>query len=206
MQRLAAVTFALFLLLVPAACRASLPVIVCFGDSLTAGFRSPTGMAYPDFLQMDLRRNGYHYNVVTMGVDGNSTTEALNRVPLALQQNPAIVVLEEGGVDGLRGVPVDVVRRNLSTMIEQFQKAHVKVLLVAMQTLPNLGPDYVKQFDALYPELAKQFHIPITRFMLDGIYGNPNLMSDDGIHPIAPGYKKIADDIIFPALVPLLQK
>lgn len=205
MQRL---LIALFLpcLLLAAARRASSQTIVCFGDSLTAGYHAPDGQAYPDFLRQDLAADDYHVDIIKMGMDGNTAKEAIDRVPYLLKLKPSIVILEEGGMDGLRGVPVDQIIASMSTMIETFKQHHIKVLLVGIEMPPNLGPDYVKQFDAIYPMLAAKYHLRLVPFMLTNIYDHPDLMSGDGIHPDAAGYRQIASQNILPYLKPMLHK
>lgn len=199
MLRLAAV----LLLLLPTLSHAQ--TILCFGDSLTAGYRAPAGYAYPDFLGKSLTAAGYRVTLINQGVDGDTTKDALARMPLALGTHPSIVILEFGGNDGLRGQPVPGIDQNLATMIRTFQQNHIRVLLTGIMLPPNFGPEYTKQFNVIYPELAAKFHVPFMPFILQGVYDHTDLMSPDGIHPNAYGYKKVADNIE-PYVVAMLKK
>ncbi len=179
--------------------------IVCFGDSLTAGYGAPPGGAYPDYLRKDLDQAGYHVTLLNQGVTGATTKDGLAQIPAVLQAHPAIVILELGANDGLRGQPVELTERNLSSMIDSFRRAHIRVLLAGIDLPPNLGPDYVKQFDALYPALAAKYKLPLIPFLLQGVYGVDGLMSPDSLHPNAAGYRQVAQTVL-PYLKPMLGK
>ena len=179
--------------------------IVCFGDSLTAGHGAPAGSAYPDFLRKDLAAAGYHVTLANQGVSGDTTKDGLARMPAVLRAHPAIVILEFGANDGLRGQPVPGIEQHLTTMILAFQRAHIQVLLAGMDLPPNLGPDYVKQFDAIYPTLAAKYKLPLIPFLLQGVYGDDALMSPDYIHPNGDGYGRVAKTVLV-YLEPLLSK
>jgi acyl-CoA thioesterase-1 len=181
------------------------PVIVCFGDSLTAGFGLDSGQSYPDLLQGELDRRGYKYRVENLSVSGDTTQDGLARDSMALALKPAIVVLELGANDGLRGQPVSGIERNLSQVIETFQKARVKVLLAGITLPPNYGPDYIKGFAAMYPALAAKYKVRLLDFLLAGVAGNPRLMQQDGLHPNAEGTRMVAATV-FKALLPMLKK
>jgi acyl-CoA thioesterase-1 len=180
--------------------------IACFGDSLTAGYQAPEGQSYPDDLRKDLARMGYHATVLNFGQSGNTSKDGLSRIDTVLAAKPSIVVLELGANDGFAGTPISIIAKNLGTMIETFQKRHMHVLLVDMMMTPNLGPDYLKQFDGLYPQLAATYHLRLTPFMLRNVFGNAQLMSNDGIHPNASGYAQVAKQNILPSLLPMLHK
>jgi acyl-CoA thioesterase-1 len=180
--------------------------IACFGDSLTAGYQAPEGQSYPDDLRKDLAQRGYHATVLNFGQSGNTTKDGLSRLSAVLAAKPSIVILELGANDGFAGTPVSIIAKNLGTMIEAFQQRHMRVLLVDMMMTPNLGPDYLKQFDGLYPELAAKYHVRLTPFMLTDVFGHNDLMSPDGIHPNASGYAQVSKRNILPALLPLLRK
>jgi acyl-CoA thioesterase-1 len=182
----------------------SRPVIVCFGDSLTAGFGLDAGQSYPDLLQRELDRRGYKYRVENLGVSGDTTQDGLARVSIALDLKPAIVVVELGANDGLRGQPVSGTERNLAQVIETFQKAKAGVLLLGITLPPNYGPDYIKRFAAIYPELAAKYKVRLLDFMLAGVAGNPRLMQQDSLHPNAEG-TKIVTATVFKALEPMLK-
>jgi acyl-CoA thioesterase-1 len=179
--------------------------VVCFGDSLTAGYGAPPGSAYPDYLRRDLLQAGYHVTLLNQGVTGATTKDGLAQVPAVLQAHPAIVILELGANDGLRGQPVDLTVHNLNTMIETFRRAHIRVLLAGIDLPPNLGRDYVKQFDALYPALAAKYKLPLIPFLLQGVYGVDGLMSPDSMHPNGAGYERVAQ-VVLPYLEPMLSK
>jgi acyl-CoA thioesterase-1 len=180
------------------------PVIVCFGDSLTAGFGLDSGQSYPDLLQRDLDRRGYKYRVENLGVSGYTTQDGLALVSVALALKPQIVVVELGANDGLRGQPVSGIEHNLGQIIEAFQKAKVNVLLAGITLPPDYGPDYIKRFSAIYPELAAKYKIRLLDFLLAGVAGNPRLMQQDGLHPNAGGTRIVAATV-FKALEPMLK-
>lgn len=181
----------------------SRPVIVAFGDSLSAGFGADPGESYPDFLQKDLDRRGARYRVVNAGVSGDTTTDGLERVQTVTVLKPAIVILEFGGNDGLRGLPVSTTRANLDQMILALRKAGAKVVLAGMTLPPNYGPEYIHSFEAIYKDLAKQYRLPLIPFLLRGVGGNPALMQRDGIHPTGEGNRIVAENVM-ETLAPLL--
>ena len=181
---------------------AGAPVIVAFGDSLTAGV---SGRSYPEQMQDLLLANGYGYRVDNQGVSGDTTTDGLARIDNVIAAHPALVLLEFGGNDGLRGVPVESTRKNLDQMITWLQSAKLRVVLLGITLPPNFGPDYVKPFTAMYPELAKKHKIPVFPFLLLHVYQNGELMQPDGIHPNGEGNKIVAQDV-FNLIRPLLQK
>jgi acyl-CoA thioesterase-1 len=179
------------------------PVLVCFGDSLTAGFGLDAGQSYPDLLQRELDRSGHKYRVENLGVSGDTTQDGLARVANALALKPAMVVLELGANDGLRGQPVAGIERNLEGIIQAFQKAKVRILLAGIQLPPNYGPEYTNRFAAIYPALAAKYKIRLLNFLLAGVAGNPRLMQQDGLHPNAEGTKIVAATV-YKSLAPML--
>lgn len=181
------------------------PVIVCFGDSLTAGFGLDSGQSYPDLLQKELDRHGYKYRVENLGVSGDTTQDGLARVSMALDLKPRIVVIELGANDGLRGQPVSGIERNLGLVIEAFQTAKVSILLAGITLPPNYGPEYIHRFAAVYPELAAKYKVRLLGFLLAGVGGNPRLMQPDGLHPNAEGTRTVAATVL-QALEPMLKK
>jgi acyl-CoA thioesterase I len=181
------------------------PLVVCFGDSLTAGFGVDPGQSYPDDLQQDLDRAGYRYRVVNRSESGDTTQDGLARLPLVLAEKPQIVVLEFGANDGLRGQPVSVTQAHLAQMIEAFQKAGVRVLLAGITLPPNYGPDYIGRFDAMFRELAARYKAPLIPFLLAGVAANARLMQQDGLHPNTEGTRLVAQTVLR-ALTPLLRK
>jgi acyl-CoA thioesterase-1 len=181
------------------------PVIVAFGDSLSAGFGADPGKSYPDFLQRELDQRGYVYRVANVGISGDTTTDGLERVNTVTALRPAVAILEFGGNDGLRGLPVATTRANLEQMIVALQKAGAKVLLAGMTLPPNYGPEYIRSFEAVYKDLAKQYRLPLIPFLLRGVGGNPALMQRDGIHPTGEGNSIVAKNVM-EALEPLLSR
>lgn len=178
------------------------PVIVAFGDSLTAGV---AGRSYPDDLQDLLDRHGDRYRVDNQGVSGDTTTDGLARIANVIADHPALVILEFGGNDGLRGVPVASIRHNLEEMIERLNAAKIPLVLLGITLPPNYGPDYVKSFTAIYPDLAKKYHLRFIPFLLLHVYQDENLMQPDGIHPNGNGNKIVAQDV-FNLIQPLLKQ
>ena len=181
------------------------PAIICFGDSLTAGFGVDPGKTYPDLLQQELDRRGYRYRVANMGVSGDSTQDGLERLPLVLAEKPRIVVLEFGANDGLRGQPVSIAERNLAQMAEALAKTGARVVLAGITLPPNYGPEYLQQFDAIYPGLAKQYKMPLIPFLLAGAAGNQKLMQSDGLHPNTEGTRVVVENV-WRVIEPLLEK
>ena len=179
------------------------PVIVAFGDSLTAGYGVETGEAWPEVLQRLLDDKGLGYRVVNQGVSGDTTSGGLARLGAAAALNPKVVILELGANDGLRGLPVATTEENLSKMIEEFQKGGAKVLLAGITLPRNYGPDYIRAFDRVYPALAKRHRTAYLPFLLEGVALDPRLMQQDALHPNADGHRKIAS-LVFQYLVPLL--
>jgi acyl-CoA thioesterase-1 len=181
------------------------PLLICFGDSLTAGFGTDLGQSYPDNLQHLLDADGYHYHVLNAGISGTTTKDALDRIQLVLARHPQLVVVEFGGNDGLRGLPIEQTQSNLSTIIAQLQRNGAKVVLAGITLPPDYGPDYIKKFDAMYPALAKQYHIRLLPFILQNVYGVPGDMQADDTHATAQGNKQVALNIEA-LLRPLLKK
>ncbi len=180
-------------------------MIVCFGDSLTAGFGADEGESYPDFLQTDLDWAGFHYRVVNEGISGNTTKDGVDRLANVLRLHPAVVVLEFGGNDGLRGIKVQTTRTNLSRMIQALQASGAKVLLAGITLPPDYGADYVNDFTATYPLLAKKYAVPVLPFLLQNVYGVAGLMQADGIHATDKGNEVVAKNVL-PLVEPLLKK
>jgi acyl-CoA thioesterase-1 len=173
----------------------SRPIIACFGDSLTAGYGIDSTASYPADLQRLLDAAGYNYRVVNAGVSGDTTKDGLERIHRILARKPQIVVLEFGGNDGLRGLPVERAQENLATMIEQLQHAGIKVALAGISLPAQYGGDYITRFDSMYPQLAKQFHVPLLPFILQDVYGVQGDIQPDGVHPTAQGAKQVAANV-----------
>jgi len=179
------------------------PVIVAFGDSLSAGHGLNPGESYADFLQMDLDAAGYRYRVVNQGISGDTTDGGVARLDSALALKPAIVILELGANDGLRGLPVEKTRENLDHLVTAFQGGGAKVLLCGMTLPRNYGADYIGSFERIFPELARLHRAALMPFFLEGVVTKPELMQSDGLHPTAEGCRRVAKSL-FPYLKPLL--
>ncbi len=180
------------------------PAIVCFGDSITAGFGLDPGQSFPDLLQQDLDRRGLRYRVVNLGVSGDTTQDGIARLPMALAEKPAIVLLELGGNDGLRGIPLSITQANLAQMIEGFQTASARVVLAGMSLPPNYGAAFIQKFEALYKSLAAKYHVTLIPFLLEGVGAHDEFMQRDGIHPNAAGARKL-EALVMRTLTPLLK-
>jgi acyl-CoA thioesterase-1 len=175
--------------------------IVAFGDSLTSGHRLPSKDAYPSVLQAKLKEAGLPVAVVNFGVSGDTTTRALRRLDAALAERPQIMVVELGANDGLRGVPVPVVKANLEKIISAAQAQNIEIVLCAMEALPLQGWQYTIAFHQMYEDLAATHGVTLVPFLMNGVLGNPDLISDDGVHPNAAGARYIAETIfeyVFP--------
>lgn len=178
------------------AARAESPVILVLGDSLSAGYGIPVEKGWVSLLQRRLVERGFPYRVVNASISGDTTSGGLSRLPAALElHRPAIVILELGANDGLRGQPPMAMSRNLSRMIERSQQAGARVLLAEMRIPPNYGPLYAQKFQATFGELAQHYAIPLIPFLLDGVAGNPALIQDDGLHPRAEAQPQILDNV-----------
>lgn len=180
-------------------------VLVCFGDSITAGLGLQQGQAYSDFLQKKLDAQGYAYKVVNEGTSGATTKDALATLPNVLRLRPAIVIVEFGGNDGLRGLPVAETRANLDQVLTALEKAHVKILLAGITLPPDYGPDYIRSFDEIFRDLAAKHHVAFVPMLYKDLINVPGTIQNDGIHPTAKGSAIIAGTL-FPVLKPLLRK
>ena len=199
------VLLAICLTAVPAI--AAAPVILVFGDSISAGYGLPRmEQGWVALLQARLKDQGYGYQVVNASVSGETTEGGLARLPRALKlHHPAIVVLELGGNDGLRALPVAQMRANLSRMAELAEAEGAKVALLGMRMPPNYGPQYAAQFTQAYADLARDKKLPLVPFALAGIALSPELMQADGIHPNEAGQPQLLDNA-WPVLKPLLKR
>jgi len=194
----------LFLLAIPAIA-ADRPILVCFGDSVTAGYGVQTGQAYPDDLQQKLDTNGYRYKVINQGTSGATTKDAVATLPSVLRLRPEIVIVEFGGNDGLRGLPTEQTRKNLETVVSALENAHIKILLAGITLPPDYGPDYIHAFEQVYRDLAGKYHTAFVPMIYKDLVHVPNAIQQDGIHPTAKGAAILADTL-FAALKPLLRK
>jgi acyl-CoA thioesterase-1 len=172
------------------------PVIVAFGDSLSAGFGADPGKSFPDFLQKDLSAAGLHWRVVNAGVSGNTTLDGVSRLNEVLAYKPRVTIVEFGGNDGLRGLPITSTRANLEQIIEALKAAGSDVLLAGMTLPPNYGPDYIKSFQQIYVQLAAKYKLTRIPFLLSDVAIHPELMQRDGIHPTAEGNEIVAKTVM----------
>jgi acyl-CoA thioesterase-1 len=193
------------LLLAVPALASGRPVLVCFGDSITAGYGLQPEQAYPAALQRKLDRSGYRYQVENQGTSGATSKDAVANVREVLRLQPQVVVVEFGGNDGLRGVPLDRTRRNLDAVLTTLENAHVKVLLAGITLPPNYGSDYIQAFAAMYRDLAEKHHAAFVPMIYKDLVGVPNSIQADGIHPTAKGSEIIAETLL-PVLKLLLKK
>jgi acyl-CoA thioesterase-1 len=179
-------------------------VLAVFGDSIAAGFGLDPGQSFPDDLQKKLDAQGYPWRVVNLGISGDTTEGGVSRMDSAVSLKPGIVVVELGGNDGLRGLPLDVTRRNLDTMVETFQRVGAHVVLAGMTLPPNYGLDYIHRFERIYKDLAEKYKVTLIPFVLSDIV-TPDLryIQRDGIHPTADG-AEIVSGTVFRAVKPLL--
>ena len=180
--------------------------ILVFGDSISAGYGIRVDQGWVSLLRRRLESQGYGYRVVNASVSGETTAGGLARLPRALAvQKPAIVILELGGNDGLRALPVLQMRSNLMRMVTLSREAGAKILLVGMRIPPNYGPVYTQQFHAVYDDIGRYFKIPVLPFLLEEVALNANLMQADGIHPNVDGQPKLLENI-WPSLSKILVK
>jgi acyl-CoA thioesterase-1 len=198
---------ALFVLMVAsAAARAEAPVILVFGDSISAGYGLPLEQGWVELLKTRLKSQGYGDQVVNASVSGETTAGGLARLPRALElHHPSIVILELGGNDGLRGLPIAQMRANLTQMAALSSAAGAKVLVLGMRMPPNYGPEYTEQFAMVFSDLAAEKKIPLVPFLLTNIALSPALLQGDDIHPNALGQPILLDNV-WPTLKPLLHK
>lgn len=172
------------------------PKIVVLGDSLSAGFGLLEAQAYPALLQEKLNADGYAWDVVNAGISGDTTAAGLQRIDWALGQGDVrILVLELGANDGLRGLPIAEMKKNLAAMIERAQAKRISVLLAGMEAPPNFGPEYTVSFRQVYRDLARDYKVTLLPFLLDKVAGVPSLNQGDGIHPNLEGSRIVADTV-----------
>jgi acyl-CoA thioesterase-1 len=180
--------------------------IVAFGDSLTAGYGGPLEDSYPAQLEKKLTDEGISVQIINMGVSGETTAGARERVQFILDQRPDIVLLGLGANDMLRMLPTQETRTNLDYIIQMLTKDGTNVVLLGMRSFPTNGKAYTEAFDAIFPDLAKKHSLPFVPFFLDDVALNSTLNIQDGIHPNRTGYEKIINNNILPILLPYVKK
>lgn len=181
------------------------PVIVCFGDSLTAGYGADPGHSYPDYLQQKLDSRGYHYRVINKGVSGDTTKDGVARLQDVLAAHPSIVVVEFGGNDGLRGLPITATRANLDQILTTLQAAGVEVVLAGITLPPDYGQDYLRDFNETFTLAAKKHRTPLLPMLFVHVYTVPGAIQQDGMHATAKGNELVSENI-FGLLKPLIKK
>lgn len=182
------------------------PNLLVFGDSISAGYGIRVDQGWVALLQAKLKREGYGDQVINASISGETTAGGLARLPRALAlHHPRVVILELGGNDGLRALPIVQIRDNLARMCALARNAGAQVLLLGMRIPPNYGPQYTEQFSRAYDDVAGADKLPLVPFLLNDIALNPALMQSDGIHPNALGQPGLLDNV-WPQLSKLIQK
>lgn len=173
------------------------PTIVFLGTSITAGLGLDPQQAYPAIIQRKLDSAGYRYQVINAGVSGETSAGALSGIDWILRQSPAVLLIETGANDGLRGQSPDAIRDNIQAIIDRTRQRSpdTRIILAGMQALPNLGGEYVRRFIAIYPELAEKNQISLIPFILEGVGGVDSLNQSDGIHPTPLGQHIVAETV-----------
>jgi acyl-CoA thioesterase-1 len=194
----------LLLLLLPGTAPAHIILIV--GDSLSAAYGIPVAQGWVSLLQERLDAGNYPWQIVNASISGDTTANARARLPQALASHePAVVLLELGGNDGLRGLSLTAMQANLAAMISSLQEAGAQLLLIGVQLPPNYGPRYTERFQAIYQELAREYDLALLPSLVEGIGTEQKLMQPDGIHPNATAQPLIRDRV-WEALLPLLEQ
>lgn len=186
---------------------ADAPAILVFGDSISAGYGlARVEQGWVEMLRTKLKDEGYGYQVVNASVTGETTAGGLARLPRALAlHHPRVVILELGGNDGLRALPIDQMRSNLGKMVDLAVDSGAQVLLLGMRIPPNYGSEFTAKFFAVFADVARDEKTPLVPFLLNDIALSPNLMQADGVHPNELGQPKLLDNV-WPSLRPLLRK
>lgn len=179
--------------------------LLVLGDSLSAAYQMPEASGWVSLLQQRLDEQQAPWQVINAAISGETTQGGLSRLPgLLAQHQPQLVLIELGGNDGLRGIPLQTIRHNLTSLIEYSQAAGAQVVLAGMTLPPNYGRTYVQRFTQLYPQLAETYDLPLIPFLLEGVADQPGLMMADGIHPTATAQTRVLDNVWL-VLEPLLQ-
>ncbi len=184
---------------------ATVKMILFFGDSLTAGYGLSPEEAFPALVERQLNKDRNLCKVVNAGLSGETSAGGLSRIDWILRQPIDVFVLELGGNDGLRGLPLEETKKNLQAIIDKvkIKNPKAKIVVMGMMVPPNMGNDYTTQFKAIFPELAKKHKATLMPFLLEGVAGNEKLNLPDGIHPNIEGHKIVAENVV-KVLSPLL--
>jgi acyl-CoA thioesterase I len=169
--------------------------LVVLGDSLTAGLGLPPGKAFPDRLQAALRAKGWDVEVLNAGVSGDTAADGLQRYDWAVPADADALIVELGANDMLRGLKSEATEKALSAILDRAHAAGLPTLIAGMRAAPNLGAEYAREFNAIYPDLAKAHGVALYPFFLDGVAGDPKLNQADGMHPTAEGVEAIVERI-----------
>lgn len=180
-------------------------IIVSYGDSLTNGYGVNRDEAYPAVLEDLLIEDNYNVKVYNSGIDGETTTAALERINWVLQLNPDIVIMEYGANDAFSGKKIEDIEKNLAEMISIFKENNVIVILTGMQIVRNLGEEYANNFKAMYPRLAQNHSVYFVKDFLGGVGGISDLNQEDEIHPKPEGHRIIAENNIYPVVIEVLE-
>ena len=181
------------------------PKIVALGDSLTAGNGLLETESFPALLQQRIDTSGYEFEVINAGVSGDTSAGGLRRLDWVLTDDVRVVIVALGANDGLRGLSVDQMKRNLSAIIERVRAKGAFVILAGMEAPPNYGPEYAAAFRAAYADVARQHRVTFVPFLLQGVAGVSHLNQGDGIHPTAEGTERVAETV-WKALIPILDQ
>jgi acyl-CoA thioesterase-1 len=182
------------------------PVIVAFGDSLTAGFGLPEDQCFTTLLQSKIDEKGHKFRVVNAGVSGDTSAGGVSRINWVLEEDPVkFLILELGGNDGLRAMPVAEMKKNLAEIIERAQTRGITVILAGMEAPPNLGEEYTGEFRQVFRDLAQKYKLTLIPFLLEGVAGRREMNQPDGIHPNAVG-EKVMTENVWQEIEPLLLK
>jgi acyl-CoA thioesterase-1 len=181
----------------PAAALTGRKTIVVLGDSLAAGQGVDPAEAFPALLQVKIDALGGRYTVVNAGVSGDTSADGLDRIGWILKRNTDVLILELGGNDGLRGIPVSATKTNLQAIIDRvkFKFPRAQIVVAGMQMPPNMGESYTRAFANIFPELANSNHAALVPFLLEGVGGRPDLNQPDRIHPTPAGHKIVAENV-----------
>src|SRR4051794_5487152 len=181
--------------------------ILILGDSLAAGYGGDLDEAFPALLQKKIDAAGLKYEVINAGLSGDTTAGGLRRIDWLLQRKIDVLVIELGGNDGLRGLPVNVLKANIQAIIDKVKakEPEAKIVIAGMQIPPNLGPDYAAQFQRVYGEVAQANNATLIPFLLEGVGGLRELNQPDMIHPTAAGHRKVAE-VVWRTLEPILRR
>jgi len=181
------------------------PRIVFLGDSLTAGLGLAQEQNYPSLIGKRLKDQGYDYEVVNAGVSGDTSAGGLRRLDWSLDGDVRVLIVALGANDGLRGLPISEMKKNLAAVLDRAREKRIPVILAGMEAPPNNGPDYTRDFRAVYADLAQEYNVRFIPFLLQGVAGDPALNQADGIHPNVRGAEIVAD-LVWKELAPMVRR